>query len=88
MEERRWLGKGCGPRETKGCCLQICSEQSGTGGEVWERGHVGSWASCGERLQGSLGCWMLGSSGRKCLWGGEEIDMNMYYIISKEELEF
>lgn len=79
VEERRWSGRGCEPGGTEGCCRQICSAQSGTGGGVWETGRAGSWASCGERRPGSSGCWTLGScSGRRCLRGREEINFKGY----------
>lgn len=72
--------RGCEPGGTMGCCQQIYSVQSDTDGEVWERGHAGSLASCGERLLGSWGCWMMGScSGRMFLrkrMGGNVFDYN------------
>ncbi len=63
-----------------GCCRQICSVQNGTGGEVWEIGRAGSWASCAEREPGSSGYWLLGScSGKRCLRRGEEINIVFLY---------
>ena len=74
---------GCGPAGTKGCCRQICSVQSDTGGEVWERGRAANLASCAERLLESWGYWMLGNCpGRMCLRRAEEI--NFWTTMRKE----